>query len=226
MSAISRLDEARARKLYSIGQVLGVLKSEFSDLTPSKLRFLEDQGLILPERTEAGYRKFSEQSIDRIRLILRLQRDQYLPLKVIKDHLEALDAGRETLEVTKPAFTLRKGQRISSGQLRQETGLSEAGLREAIETGLISAQPHVAADLEIARAIVALEEYGLAPRHLKTLKAAADREISAISAITEPLVRRRTPDSAAKATYHAKDLAERFGAIRRSLLLREIEKID
>lgn len=226
MTAIRRLDEARARKLYSIGQVLGVLKSEFNDLTPSKLRFLEDQGLILPERTESGYRKFSEQSIERIRMILRLQRDQYLPLKVIREHLDALDAGREALEAPKPTFTLRKGQRISSGQLRQEAGISEPALREAIEIGLISPQPHVAADLEVAKAIVALEEYGLAPRHLKTLKAAADREISAITSITEPLIRRRTPESAAKAAYHAKDLAERFGAIRRSLLLREIEKID
>jgi DNA-binding transcriptional MerR regulator len=226
MTAIRRLDEARARKLYSIGQVLGVLKPEFNDLTPSKLRFLEDQGLILPERTESGYRKFSEQSIDRIRIILRLQRDQYLPLKVIREHLDAMDAGRETLDAPKPTFSLRKGQRLSSGQLRQESGISEQALRESIEIGLITAQPHVAADLEVAKAIVALEEYGLAPRHLKTIKAAADREMSAITAITEPLVRRRTPESAAKAAYHAKDLAERFGAIRRSLLIREIEKFD
>lgn len=226
MTAVRRLDEARARKLYSIGQVLGVLKPEFGDLTPSKLRFLEDQGLILPERTESGYRKFSEQSIDRIRMILRLQRDQYLPLKVIREHLDAMDAGRETLDAPKPTFALRKGQRMSSGQLRQESGISEQALRESIEIGLITPQPHVSADLEIAKAIVALEEYGLAPRHLKVIKAAADREISAISTITEPLVRRRTPESAAKAAYHAKDLAERFGAIRRSLLIREIEKID
>lgn len=226
MTAVRRLDEARARKLYSIGQVLGVLKPEFSDLSPSKLRFLEDQGLILPERTESGYRKFSEQSIERIRLILRLQRDQYLPLKVIREHLAALDAGREVLEDLNPVNAIRRGQRFSSGQLRQDSGISEVALREAIEMGLISVQPHVIADLEIARAIVALEEYGLSPRHLKTVQAAAEREINAITSITEPLLRRRTPESAAKAAYHAKELAERFGAIRRSLLLREIDKID
>lgn len=226
MGAVRKLDDARAKKLYTIGQVLGVLNPEFSDLTPSKLRFLEDQGLILPERTESGYRKFSEASIERIRLILRLQRDQYLPLKVIREQLDALDAGREALTVPKTQVTLRKGQRLSSGHLRQESGIGEAALREAIEYGLISAQPHQAADVEIARAIVALEEYGISPRHLKTLKVAADRELSAISAITEPLIRRRTPESAAKAAHHAKELAERFGAIRRSLLIREIDKID
>ena len=226
MSAIHRLDDARARKLYSIGQVLGVLKAEFSDLTPSKLRFLEDQGLILPERTESGYRKFSEDSIERIRVILRLQRDQYLPLKVIKEQLAAMDAGRELLEVPNPSPSIRKGQRLSSGQLRVESGISEQSLREAIEIGLISPQPHVAADIEVARAIVALEEYGLAPRHLKTLKASTDREFNAISAITEPLLRRKTPEAAAKAAYHSRELAERFGAIRRSLLIREIDKLS
>ena len=76
-------------KLYTIGQVLGVLKPDFSDLSPSKLRFLEDQGLITPDRTDSGYRKYSESQIERIRIILTLQRDQYLPLKVIRDALDA-----------------------------------------------------------------------------------------------------------------------------------------
>jgi len=94
-SALSRLQDHR--RLYTIGQVLAVLKPEFGDLSPSKLRFLEDQGLVTPERTESGYRKFSDSQIERLRVILTLQRDQYLPLKVIRDHLDELDAGRQPL---------------------------------------------------------------------------------------------------------------------------------
>ena len=81
-NSLSRLQDHR--KLYTIGQVLSVLKPDFGDLSPSKLRFLEDQGLVTPERTDAGYRKFSEPQIERLRIILTLQRDQYLPLKVIR----------------------------------------------------------------------------------------------------------------------------------------------
>ena len=81
-NAVRKLQDHR--KLYTIGQVLTVLKPEFGDLSPSKLRFLEDQGLVTPERTDAGYRKYSENQIERLRVVLTLQRDQYLPLKVIK----------------------------------------------------------------------------------------------------------------------------------------------
>ncbi len=226
MTAVRRLDELRAQRLYSIGQVLGVLRPEFNDLSPSKLRFLEDQGLVLPERTESGYRKYSEQAIERIRQILRMQRDQYLPLKVIREQLIELDAGREPLSAPQPGSSIKRGQLLSSGHLRQQTGISEVALREAMEVGLISQQPHPSSDIEVARAIVALEEYGMTPRHLKGVRLAADRELGVIASITEPLIRRRTPESAAKASHHAKELAERFGAIRRALLAREIDKID
>ena len=81
------------RGLLSIGQVLAKVSPDFPDLTPSKLRFLEEQGLITPERTPSGYRKFSVEHVDRLRLILTMQRDHYLPLKVIRTHLDEIDAG-------------------------------------------------------------------------------------------------------------------------------------
>lgn len=117
-------------KLYTIGQVLGVLKPEFSDLSPSKLRFLEDQGLITPDRTDSGYRKYSESQIERIRIILTLQRDQYLPLKVIRDYLDEIDAGRQPLLPPTNPGSLRKGQRFSTAQLKAETGLGDLAFRE------------------------------------------------------------------------------------------------
>lgn len=223
-SALSRLQDHR--RLYTIGQVLAVLKPEFGDLSPSKLRFLEDQGLVAPERTESGYRKFSDSQIERLRVILTLQRDQYLPLKVIRDHLEELDAGRQPLLPTATPASLRKGQRFSTAQLKLETGLSDAGFREGAELGLFGAQPHSSHEVEIAFALVGLEEFGIQPRHLRGLKSAAEREIGIITGVTEPVLRKRAPDSAAKAGHISREIAERFGAIRSHLIAEVIEEIE
>ena len=106
-NAVRKLSD---HKLYTIGQVLTVLKPQFGDLTPSKLRFLEDQGLLTPERTDAGYRKYSENQIERLSIILTLQRDQYLPLKVIKDYRAELDAGRTPILPTASPANLRRGR--------------------------------------------------------------------------------------------------------------------
>ena len=223
-SALSRLQDHR--RLYTIGQVLAVLKPEFGDLSPSKLRFLEDQGLVTPERTESGYRKFSDSQIERLRVILTLQRDQYLPLKVIRDHLDELDAGRQPLLPTATPASLRKGQRFSTAQLKLETGLSDAGFREGAELGLFGAQPHSSHEVEIAFALVGLEEFGIQPRHLRGLKSAAEREIGIITGVTEPVLRKKAPDSAAKAGHISREIVERFGAIRSHLIAEVIEEIE
>jgi DNA-binding transcriptional MerR regulator len=216
----------RQPELYSIGQVLTVLKPDFSDLTPSKLRFLEDQGLITPDRTESGYRKYSEAQIDRIRVVLTLQRDQYLPLKVIRDYLDELEAGREPLLPNSAPSKLRRGQKFSTAQLKAESGISDAAFREASELGLFGPQPHSAHQLEIAFALVALEQFGLQPRHLRGLKSAVEREVAIISGVTEPVLRKHAPDSAAKAAHYAQEIAERFSAIRGHLIAAAIEEIQ
>jgi len=223
-SALSRLQDHR--RLYTIGQVLAVLKPEFGDLSPSKLRFLEDQGLVTPERTESGYRKFSDSQIERLRIILTLQRDQYLPLNVIRDHLDELDAGRQPLLPTATPASLRKGQRFSTAQLKLETGLSDASFREGAELGLFGVQPHSSHEVEIAFALVGLEEFGIQPRHLRGLKSAAEREIGIITGVTEPVLRKKAPDSAAKAGHISREIAERFGAIRSHLIAEVIEEIE
>jgi DNA-binding transcriptional MerR regulator len=216
----------RQPELYSIGQVLTVLKPDFSDLTPSKLRFLEDQGLITPDRTESGYRKYSEAQIDRIRVVLTLQRDQYLPLKVIRDYLDELEAGREPLLPNSAPSKLRRGQKFSTAQLKAESGITDAAFREAAELGLFGPQPHSAHQLEIAFALVALEQFGLQPRHLRGLKSAVEREVAIISGFTEPVLRKHAPDSAAKAAHYAQEIAERFSAIRGHLIAAAIEEIQ
>ncbi|MFM1950572.1 MAG: hypothetical protein RL418_259 [Actinomycetota bacterium] len=224
MDAVRNLQDHR--KLYTIGQVLAVLKPEFGDLSPSKLRFLEDQGLITPDRTDAGYRKYSENQIERLRVVLTLQRDQYLPLKVIKDHLAELDAGRQPLLPTSTPASLRKGQRFSTAQLKAETGLSDLAFREGAELGLFGPQPHSSHEVEIAFALVGLEQFGIQPRHLRGLKSAAEREVGIITGVTEPVLRKKAPDSAARAGHLAREIAERFSSIRSHLISEAIESIE
>lgn len=214
----------RERSLYSIGQVLAVLQPEFPDLSPSKLRFLEDQGLISPSRTESGYRQYSDDEIQRIRTVLTLQRDRYLPLRVIKERIESGDESALTLPANQTAKTKRA--RLSTDQLAAESGLQPASLREAIELGLIGPQPHGAHDLEVALALTSLETFGLQPRHLKGLKSAVDREVAIMSGITEPVLRKRAPDSAARAASYATEIAQQFSAIRSHLISAAIEKIE
>ena len=213
-------------KLYTIGQVLSALKQEFGDLSPSKLRFLEDQGLITPDRTDAGYRKYSEGQIERLRIILTLQRDQYLPLKVIREHLDEIDAGRQPLLPVASPSSLRKGQKFSTAQLKQETGISDLAFREGAELGLFGSQPHSSHEVEIAFALVGLESFGIQPRHLRGLKSATEREVGIITGVTEPVLRRKAPDSNAKAAHIANEIAERFGAIRSHLISEAIDRIE
>lgn len=214
----------RERSLYSIGQVLAVLQPEFPDLSPSKLRFLEDQGLISPSRTESGYRQYSDDEIQRIRTVLTLQRDRYLPLRVIKERIEAGEEAAQAAPTSQDAKPKRA--RLSTDQLASESGLQPASLREAIEIGLVGPQPHGIHDLEVALALTSLEAFGLQPRHLKGLKSAVDREVAIMSGITEPVLRKRAPDSAARAASYATEIAQQFSAIRSHLISSAIEKIE
>ncbi len=228
MEPIRAIDQHRQNKLYNIGEVLAILKPEFPDLTPSKLRFLEDQGLVTPQRTEAGYRKFSDAQVERVKVALELQRDQYLPLKVIRQYFEDLDGGKNpALPINAPtANKLRKSLKFSTMKLIEESGISNPALKEAQEVGLIGQEPHSSQELEIAMSIAGLSQFGIAPRHLKGLKASADREIGIIGGVIEPVVKKRTPESSAKAAYYAREIENRFANIRSQLLDGEISKLD
>lgn len=176
----------QSQGLLSIGQVLARLQDDFADLTPSKLRFLEEQGLVTPERTKSGYRKFSQEHIERLRLILTLQRDHYLPLKVIAELLEEMDAGRDPIipgAAPRSASSILAPKRVlSSEELRRSTGASARFLGEAIAAGLLPAAevfPHDAV-AQLA-ALLKLAEQGITPRHLRSLRVAAEREAELIT---------------------------------------------
>jgi DNA-binding transcriptional MerR regulator len=217
-------------KLFTIGQVLSVLNPEFPDLSPSKLRFLEEQGLIEPQRTPAGYRKFSEQDVQRTRVILELQRDQYLPLRVIRDYLEQLDAGK-TPNLPQVQSSVSKLQpknpvKLTKVALMSETGISAGLLQEAQTLSLIAKEPYESADLEIARAIVHLQRFGISPRHLRGLKASAEREIGIIEGVVAPVLGKNEAASKSRAAHYAQEIENQFATIRGELIKSVISKID
>jgi DNA-binding transcriptional MerR regulator len=218
---------AAGAELLSIGEVLAQLRGDFPDITISKIRFLETEGLVMPERTSAGYRKFAPADVARLRFVLTQQRDHYLPLRVIKDQLDDLDRGlvpsagagpsvapRLAATDTAPTsehFTLAPAAlRLTREELRNTAGLSEAQLRELEQYGLIVARPdgHFDDDaLVIAQVTVQLAAFGLEGRHLRTFRSAADREIGLFAQVVGPLRRQRGADARARADETVRELA-------------------
>lgn len=205
--------------LLGIGQVLARLQPEFPELTPSKLRFLEEQGLVTPARTAAGYRKFSAPDVERIEFVLAMQRDHYLPLKVIRTHLEEIDAGRTpalpgaTAVPARPAPT-----RLRRDELIRETGATGALLDEAVSAGLLAPAEHHGDDaVAVLRALVALRAAGIEPRHLRGIRIAAERESSLVERAIAPS---RRPDAAdrARAAERALELARHLETLHHEAL--------
>jgi DNA-binding transcriptional MerR regulator len=187
-TASSRIEVASIprKSLLSIGQVLAKLTPEFPELSPSKLRFLEDRDLIAPGRTPAGYRTYSSDDVERLRFVLTVQRDQYLPLKVIKAYLDDRDAGTNpSLPITGSiavSVVTDDQSRYTRAELIDASGASASLLEGAITAGLIEPKKVFAgADLVVVNSIVEASSFGLEPRHLRGMRLAVDREVGLIS---------------------------------------------
>jgi DNA-binding transcriptional MerR regulator len=227
----ANLFEARQSKLFNIGHVLAELNKEFQDLSPSKLRFLEEQGLVSPQRTASGYRKFTQLDIERIRIVLELQRDQYLPLKVIRSYLADLDEGKQPslpsgASVNPQHLRQARTKSFSKIELIAETAITDALISEAQDVNLIGVEPFEAKDVEIARAIVHLQRFGIAPRHLRGLKASADREIGIIEGVVAPVLSKNDTANRSRAAHYAAEIENQFASIRAELIRSVIGKID
>ncbi len=173
-------------QLLSIGQVLAKLTPEFSDLSPSKLRFLEDRELVSPGRTPAGYRTYSSSDVDRLRFVLTVQRDHYLPLRVIKQYLDELDEGKSpVLPHAGPVTGSVKvidSQRLTKQELLEQTGALASVLEGAITAGLIEPKRiYSEHDAVVLKSIVDASKFGLEPRHLRGMRLAVDREVGLVS---------------------------------------------
>lgn len=208
--------------LLSIGQVLARLTPEFPDLTASKLRFLEVQGIVTPSRTDSGYRKFSALDVERLRLALTLQRDRYLPLSVIRQHLDAADASGDTSEALKaPPSIAPTARRYRREELLAAAGAAPQLLNDAISTGVIvAADTYPESTVTLLRVLVSLDRHGIEPRHLRTLRQGAEREVALIETALSTLSRRTDASSRARVNDLAPELAGHIDEVR-SIFVKE-----
>lgn len=228
--AVAQTRGSGSSPLLSIGQVLAKLNPEFPDLTPSKLRFLEERQLVAPARTESGYRKFSPADMDRLRFVLTMQRDHYLPLKVIRGYLAELDAGRKPeLPGGAPASPsmLPSERRFTRDELVREAGANAMLLGDAISASLIVAGEVFGEDaLSVLRALVELQRSGIEPRHLRGFRAAAERELGLIENALMPVARRKDASSRARAAEMAREIAGQLEVVRSSLIRSALTRLD
>ncbi|MER7111381.1 transcriptional regulator FtsR, partial [Streptomyces sp. NPDC000229] len=205
--------------------VLNQLREEFPEVTISKIRFLEAEGLVEPQRTASGYRKFSPRDVERLARILRMQRDHYLPLKVIREHLDAVERGEQVELPTAPGAQREPqdgdpwdvaGQdrptaaRVGRAELLAAAGAGEEELAEWEAYGLVVQGVDGGYDAEavtVAKLVADLGRFGLEPRHLRAVKAAAEREAGLVEQVVAPLRRHRNPQTRAHAEATAKELA-------------------
>ncbi|MFF7312294.1 MerR family transcriptional regulator [Streptomyces sp. NPDC008137] len=207
--------------LMSIGTVLNALRDEFPEVTISKIRFLESEGLIEPQRTPSGYRKFSARDVERLGHVLRMQRDHYLPLKVIREHLEAMERGEAvplpTVGRQRDGDTAPEAYegpptaaRVGRAELLAAAGVDEEELTEWESYGLVTPLEDGAYEAEavtVAALVAELGRFGIEPRHLRVMKAAADREAGLVDQVVAPLKRHRNPQTRAHAEDRTKELA-------------------
>ncbi|MGB3301079.1 MerR family transcriptional regulator [Gordonia sp. (in: high G+C Gram-positive bacteria)] len=206
----------------SIGAVLGILRDEFPDVTISKIRFLETEGLVTPDRAPSGYRRFSDADCKRLRFVLTAQRDRYLPLKVIREQLDEMDAesasggsGPRLLSSARSAVApatdfSSRGGRVDRETLMERTEVDSAFISELVRNGLLTAGPGGFFDEDAVRlveAAAALANFGLESRHLRAFKISADREAGLVAQIAGPIAKGRGTGARDRAEELVREMA-------------------
>jgi DNA-binding transcriptional MerR regulator len=230
----------RARKTLTIGAVCKLLKREFPDISISKIRYLEDQKLLSPRRTQGGYRLYSPADVGRLRTILRLQRDEFLPLRVIRQELAAgrteedvgpSGAAVQQRVVRQQSLADRAAQAYELQEVLDYTGVDERLVRELEEYGVIKGQLRDGVrryddlDREIVRAVGELTRYGVAPRNLRVFRTSADREAALLEQILAPALRSRNRERRGEAIEALEDLAAVVSHLKHLLLVRDLRSI-
>ncbi len=233
---------AGTRNYQSIGEVLVAVKAEFPDITISKIRFLESEGLIEPERTPSGYRKFYVQDVERLKSILRMQRDEYLPLKVIKERLAKLDAGESVDDLSiedaaggeDPAADgngggqelaeAPTGLQMSLEEMSAATGVERERIKELEGFGIVcvhgpeGGRYYDGDDYVVLTIVKDFLRYGIEPRHLTMYKHFADRESAFFEALVAPMLRQKNPDARRAAAQTLADLTVTTRKFKQALL--------
>ncbi len=216
-------------RLLTIGAVCRRLHDEFPDISISKIRYLEDQGLLAPRRTRGGYRLFSENDVERLQTILRLQRDEFLPLRVIREEL-ASPLGKERRR-RRPAGLAGAEEEIEQAELVERSGASPELVKELEDFGLLlprreaGEKLYAESDADIAAACAALSRFGIAARHLRTFRNAADREATLLEQLVSPALRSRNPERRASGMQDLQRLAELSQELTQLLLWREVRDL-
>jgi DNA-binding transcriptional MerR regulator len=219
----------RSEQLLTIGAVCRRLQDEFPDISISKIRYLEDRGLLTPRRTQGGYRKFSEDDVDRLLTILRLQRDEFLPLDVIRQEL-ASGAGVQRKRRRASGLAAAEPE-LDLPELCERAGVSQQQARALEEYGLLD--PRIESgerwyresDADVAAACARLERFGIAPRHLRTFRTGADREAALLEAIVAPALRARNPERRRAALDDLQTLAESAQELSQLLFRRDLRRL-
>jgi DNA-binding transcriptional MerR regulator len=213
----------------TIGEVLAVLRADFPDVTISKIRYLESEQLVAPQRTPSGYRKFSRADVARLRYVLAAQRDRYLPLRVIKDHLDALDRGEPLpgtstpADVPPPVAEGAPAQRrpLAPEQFARAAGLSPEQLADCVQFGLLAPDAdgmHPVDDLPVARAAAGLARHGLEPQHLRAYRSGVEREAGLVEQLVAPVLRARSEEARTRAAEKLRELAALSAQLHGALL--------
>jgi DNA-binding transcriptional MerR regulator len=230
--------ERPRQKAVTIGAVCKALHQEFPDISISKIRYLEDQKLLAPRRTQGGYRLYTQGDIQRLRTILRLQRDEFLPLRVIRQELAG---GRSEREVATPvdsrpmrraSVTSRDaGAMYSLEEVVEDTGADPGLVRELVEFGVIKGETrggtryYDETEREIVRAVSELARYGVGGRNLRVFRSSADREAQLLQSILAPALRSRNPDRRKEAIEALENLASVTTHLKHLLLIRDLRRI-
>jgi DNA-binding transcriptional MerR regulator len=233
-------NERGRQKAVTIGAVCKALAQEFPDISISKIRYLEDQKLLAPRRTQGGYRLYTQSDIARLRTILRLQRDEFLPLRVIRQELAG---GRADREVTTPGSGDRVGLRRGAVTVRdrgalypledvvEDTGAEPSLIRELVEFGVIKGENRAGTayydetEREIIRAVSELARYGVGGRNLRVFRSSADREAQLLQSILAPALRSRNQERRKEAIETLENLASVTTHLKHLLLIRDLRKI-
>jgi DNA-binding transcriptional MerR regulator len=228
------------QKAVTIGAVCKALAQEFPDISISKIRYLEDQKLLAPRRTQGGYRLYTQSDVTRLKTILRLQRDEFLPLRVIRQELAG---GRSEREVASPGTPDRVAVRRSGVTVRdrgalysledvvEDTGAEPGLIKELVEFGVIKGETHEGTahydetEREIIRAVSELARYGVGGRNLRVFRSSADREAQLLQSILAPALRSRNPERRKEAIEALENLASVTTHLKHLLLIRDLRKI-
>ena len=228
---------AASREYMTIGEVVEHLQESYGDLSISKVRFLEEEGLVSPDRTAGGYRKFSAADMKRLELVLKLQKEHFMPLAVIREKLAEYDKGRIPAEFESAiphaeamSLPLEDAQTVPVNRASDMLGLTEVFVRELAEFGLIElvdgdhGKEIPAADVGIAHACWDLRRFGVEPRHLRIYETFAEREAGFFSQILMPTFRHRTPETRQKLVDTLGELTRLTGELKKHMLHRAISR--